>query len=331
MSEKNIVITGGCGFIGSSLVEHIHRKTKWNIYILDKLTYASNGLNRLRDSGLLSSDRVNVFTVDLAAGPLPPGIVKELGQINYIAHLAAESHVDNSVSEPVYTIQNNVMSTVYMLEYARTLTNLELFLYFSTDEVFSNSNNGQAYKETDFHKPTNPYSASKSASEKICMGYKNTYRIPLMITNTMNCYGERQHVEKFVPKCIKYILEDRIIQIHADPKCTTPGNRNYIHVRNVSDAILFIMANGIIGEGYNIMGEKELDNLEMAKFIADVIGKELKYELVDFHSDRPYHDLSYKLDGTKLKNLGWEPPTNIEESLRKTIEWTLLNKTWLEE
>ncbi|MHA2038558.1 MAG: dTDP-glucose 4,6-dehydratase [Promethearchaeota archaeon] len=328
---NNVLITGAAGFIGSHIVEHFIRKTDFNIYIIDKLTYASNGLNRLRDSCLLSNERVKVYTFDLAAGEFSKGVIQELGDINYIIHLAAESHVDNSVSNPVYTMKNNIMSTIYLLEYARGLSNLDKFIYFSTDEVYASSEGGISYKENDFHKPTNPYSASKSASEKLCMGYHNTYKIPLIRTNTMNCYGERQHVEKFIPKCIKYILDEKCIDIHADIDCVTPGSRSYIHARNVADAILFILHNGDVGEGYNIMGEKEMNNLEMASFIANVIGKDLKHKLVDFHSGRPEHDLEYRLDGSKLRNLGWKPPTNIEESLTKTIQWTLQNTSWLNE
>ena len=329
--SKQILITGGCGFIGSHIVEHFVRKTDYIIHIIDKLSYEKKEKNRLRDACLLTNERVRVYTFDLAAENFEKGIKKELGDINYIIHLAAESHVDNSVSNPVYTIQNNIMSTVYLLEYARELDNLEKFIYFSTDEVYASSEGGFAYKENDFHKPTNPYSASKSASEKLCMGYHNTYKVPLIRTNTMNCYGERQHVEKFVPKCIKCVLDDETIDIHSDAACENPGSRSYIHARNVADAILYILKIGVIGEGYNIMGEKEINNLEMAKFIANVIGKELNYNLVDFHSGRPEHDLEYRLDGNKLKNLGWSPPDNIDLSLTNTIKWTLKNQLWLEE
>jgi dTDP-glucose 4,6-dehydratase len=327
---KNVLVTGALGFIGSHFVEHIHRKTDWNIVIIDKMTYASKGMERVRDNCLIDSHRVKIFTVDLSV-PVSVGVAKEMGEIHYIIHLAAESHVDSSISQPVETIRNNVMSTVHLLEYARTLTSLEQFFYMSTDEVFSSAPPGVAYKETDQHSPTNPYSASKSAGEQICVSYENTYKIPLIIVNCMNAYGERQHVEKFIPKCIQYILAGKTIPIHADPTCTNPGSRFYIHARNISDAILFIIKNGSIGESYNIMGEKELDNLEMAKIIANEMGKELKYEIVDFHSDRPHHDLRYCLDGTKLSNLGWSPPVGFEESLRNTIKWTVTNPKWLEE
>ena len=205
MTNKNILVTGGCGFIGHHFVEHIFRKTNWDIFIFDKLSYASYGLDRLRDIGILNSPRIKIFTLDLI-NPISEGIIKELGDINYIVHMAAETHIDNSIKKPVEVIHNNVMSTINMLEYGRTCTNLEKFFYFSTDEVYGNAPEGIAYKELDRHNPTNPYSASKSAGEQFCIAYENTYKLPITMVNVMNAFGERQHIEKFIPKCIKYIL-----------------------------------------------------------------------------------------------------------------------------
>ena len=328
---KTIIVTGGAGFIASHFIEHIHRKTDWNIIIIDKLTYASNGLSRLRHSNLLTSDRVKVFTFDLAA-PFTYGIKKELGNdVNIIVHMAAETHVDNSVKDPVSFIHNNVMSTVHLLEYARTLPLLEKFFYFSTDEVYGASVNGYAYTETDRHNPTNPYSASKSAAEQICIAYENTYKVPLIMVNVMNAFGERQHVEKFIPKCIKYILAGEELLIHSDKTCENPGSRHYIHARNISDAVLFLISKGSIGELYHIPGEKEISNLEMAQIIAHILDKPLKYSLVNFHQDRPQHDLHYKLSGSKIQTLGWVCPVGFEQSLKNTILWTVNHPVWLDE
>ena len=328
--EKNVLVTGGCGFIPSHFVEHIHRHTNWNIYIVDKLTYASCGFDRLRDSVLLDSHRVTVFTADLAQ-PLSVGLRKELGNIHCIVHMAAETHIENSIHDPVGVINNNVMSTVHLLEYARTLPNLEYFFYFSTDEVYGSAPEGVAYKETDRHAPTNPYSASKSAAEQICVAYENTYKVPLIMVNVMNAFGERQHVEKFIPKCIKYILEGKKMYIHANDSCDKPGSRFYIHARNIAAAVLFLMKNGVIGELYHVTGEREVDNLEMAQFIAKELGRELDYEMVNFHEERPGHDLRYCLDATKMKEMGWSLPVNFEDSLRHTIQWTVRNNRWLKE
>ncbi len=326
---KTIIITGGCGFIGHHFVEHIMINTDWNIIILDKLSYASKGFERLRDTECLNNNRIKIFTNDLI-NPLPEGLRKEIGKnINFIVHMAAETHVDNSIKNPLLFIKNNIDSTYNMLEYARTLPNLETFFYFSTDEVFGPALNGKLFKEWDRHKPTNPYSASKSAAEQICIAYENTYKIPLMIVNVMNAFGERQHVEKFIPLCIKKVLNNEKVFIHAYPDKKSSGTRFYIHARNIANAVLFLIKNGKIGEKYNISGEKEVSNLEMAQLIAKFVGKELKYEMVDFHSNRPGHDLRYGLDGSKLFNMGFKLPLNFEESLQKTVEWTLENMKWL--
>ena len=329
--SKTIIITGACGFIGHHFVEHIIANTDWDIIILDKLSYASSGLDRLRDTGCLDNDRIKVFTNDLV-NPLPEGLKKEIGgNVNYIVHMAAETHVDNSIKDPALFIRNNIDSTFNMLEYARGLQNLETFFYFSTDEVFGPALNGNLFKEWDRHKPTNPYSASKSAAEQICIAYENTYKIPLMIVNVMNAFGERQHVEKFIPLCIKKVLNDEKVFIHSYPDKKRSGTRFYIHGRNIANAVLFLIKNGTLGEKYNISGEREVSNLEMAQLIAKFVGKELKYEMVDFHSDRPGHDLRYGLDGSKLFSMGFKLPLNFEESLEKTVTWTLDNTKWLEE
>lgn len=330
-TNKTILITGGCGFIGNHFVEHIYKNTDWNIIIMDKLTYASLGFKRLDDLQIEKS-RLKCFTNDLALSGVSPGIRKEIGdQVDYIVHMAAETHVDNSIKDPELVIHNNVMSTVKLLEYARTLPNLKMFFYFSTDEVFGPALGTTLFKEWDRHKPTNPYSASKSAAEQICISYENTYHMPIMIVNVMNAFGEKQHVEKFIPLCIKKILNNETIMIHAYPDKKKSGTRFYIHARNIASAVLFLIKKGTIGEKYNISGEKEIGNLEMAQFIAKVLKKPLKYEMVDFHSTRPGHDLRYGLDGSKLFKMGWELPINFEESLQKTILWTLENQEWLEE
>lgn len=324
------MITGGCGFIPSHVVEHFHRTTEWDILIIDKLSYAAKGTSRLRSADLLSSPRIRLYVFDLQS-PLTPGLVEELGPLDYIVHMAAETHVDNSISSPVDFIKNNVSSTLNLLEYARGLPSLRKFFYFSTDEVYGPAPGETSYKEWDRHNPTNPYSASKSAAEQICMSYGNTYKVPVIIVNVMNAFGERQHVEKFIPKCIKLISEGRTVTVHSDATRTRAGSRFYIHARNIASAVAFLIKKGEAGEKYNVTGEKEMDNLSLAQLIAGHLGKELRYEMVDFHSTRPGHDLRYSLDGSKLFSLGWHLPRNFEESLRKTIDWTLEHPEWLEE
>ncbi len=325
------IVTGGCGFIGHHVVEHLVLNTDWNIVVLDKLSYASCGLQRLRDTGCLVDPRVRVFTCDLALS-LPAGLKQEIGpNVAHIVHMAAETHVDNSIKDPGHFVRNNINSTFNMLEYARGLPSLKTFFYFSTDEVFGPALGETMYKEWDRHRPTNPYSASKSAGEQLCVAYENTYGVPLMTVNVMNAFGERQHVEKFIPLCLKKVLRGEKVFIHSYPDKKRSGTRFYIHARNIANAVLFLIRNGSIGEKYNISGEREVSNLEMAQLIAKFAGKTLDYEMVDFHSDRPGHDLRYGLDGSKLFGMGFKLPVDFEVSLRKTVEWTMENQEWLEE
>jgi|TARA_R110000796_G_scaffold137919_5_gene253997 dTDP-glucose 4,6-dehydratase len=325
-----IMVTGGCGFIGHHFVDHIIKTTNHEVVVIDKLSYASMGLDRLRDPGLLFHPRLKVFAADFAK-PFPEGLRREIGEdVNVIVHMGAESHVDNSIKDPVSCFENNVGGTVEMLEYARSLPDLKLFFYFSTDEVFGPAPGETAYKEWDRHKPTNPYSASKSAAENICIAYENTYGIPIMIVNVMNAFGERQHVEKFIPNTIRKVVNGDKVLIHSYPDKKRPGSRFYIHARNISSAVVFLMETGEVGEKYNIVGDREVDNLELAQMIAKYVGKPLKYEMVDFHRLRPGHDLRYGLCGDKMRDMGWEIPVEFEKSLKKTIEWTLRNQKWLE-
>lgn len=310
-------------------MEHIFRTQDWRIVVLDKLTYASKGFSRFDSFGIRNHPRLCLFTWDLCQ-PITDGLRREIGHVDYIVHMAADTHVDNSILEPVDVIHNNVMSTVHLLEYARTLPTLQRFFYFSTDEVFGSAPPGTAYQEWDRHRPTNPYSASKSAAENICLSYENTYKVPLVIVNVMNAFGERQHVEKFIPKVVRSVLRGDTLSIHADVSCRVPGSRFYIHARNIASAVLFLVEHGVIGDKYNIRGEREMDNLELAQFIADVLQRPLKYNMVNFHESRPGHDLRYCLDGSKLETLGWSPPVTFTESLRKTIEWTVQNPEWLD-
>ena len=334
---QKVIITGGAGFVGSHVVEAILKKTDWEIIVLDKLTYASNGYDRLRDIDVFDEKRVKIFTPDLQE-PISDGLIQEIGDVDYVINMASESHVDNSIADPVNFILNNVKLTLTMLEYARKVKPKK-FIQFSTDEVYGTAPEGVNYREGDRFNAGNPYSASKAAQEVICQSYANTYGIPIVITNGMNFIGERQHKEKFVPICIRKILAGKTVQIHSNPEQTKAGSRFYIHCRNAAEALLFILkettetldkVNASRGK-FNIVGEKETDNLELAQMIAKTLGKPLKYELVNFHQSRPGHDLRYALDGSKLKNIGFNYPKTLEESLEKTIQWYIQNKNkkWL--
>lgn len=326
---KEILITGGNGFIGHHFCEHIMKNTNWHLNIMDKLTYASSGYDRLRDINCYDDKRIRHFAHDFVQ-PIESYLRSELEDVEYIVHIGAETHVDNSISNPEPFVKSNVVGTFNMLQFARTCPNLKRFIYFSTDEIFGPAPEGVNYKEWDRYNSTNPYSATKAGGEELVLAWGNTYKVPVLISHTMNCFGERQHPEKFIPRVIRACLSGEKIYIHADSTKTKPGSRFWIHARNVSAAILFLIEKGEQREKYNIVGEVEMDNLQLALLISKFVGKPLNYELVDFHSSRPGHDLRYALDGTKLKDMGFDFPKSFEATLEKTVQWTLNSPKWLE-
>ncbi len=325
-----IIITGGAGFWGHHMVEATIKETDWDIIVLDKLTYAANGYDRLRDIDVFDDKRVTVHACDLTKA-LSVGIKQEIGQVDYIVHAAAETHVDNSIKDPYPFVMSNVIGTMQILDFAREQTDLKQFVYFSTDEVFGPAPPGVNYKEWDRYNSGNPYAATKAGGEELCLAYANTYKIPMLITHTMNLFGERQHPEKFIPLVINKVLAGETVYIHSNADMTKAGSRYYVHCRNVAGALLFLLNKELYTRSkMNIVGEKEVDNLELAQMIAGFVGKPLKYEMVDFHSARPGHDLRYALDGFALCAAGWEHPKTFEDSLEKCVKWMLDNPRWLE-
>ena len=341
---KNVLITGGAGFISHHLIYYLIKNTDWNIISLDRLDYSGN-LNRLdhilSELSYSEKSRVKVIFHDLKA-EINPWIKKEIGKIDIILHLAAGSHVDRSIDYPMEFVLDNVVGTANILEYARLINDnngLERFIYFSTDEVFGPAPNGIDYKENDRYNSTNPYSATKAGGEELAVAYENTYSLPVYITHTMNVFGERQHPEKFIPMCIKKIRDGETITIHSDNTKTIPGTRHYIHAEDVAEAIHFLLAQNIEIEldfgnakcpKFNIVGPEEINNLELAQLIADSQGKELKYKMVDFHSSRPGHDLRYSLSGEKMKKLGWTPSIKLSQRIKQVVKWSLKNENWIE-
>lgn len=329
---KRILITGSAGFIGSHLVDHVLENTDWEVIGLDSFRHRGDSLRVYQDP-----KRYQIFTHDLTT-PISDRLISKIGKIDYIVNMASESHVDRSITDPVPFCENNFKLALTMLEYARK-ANPEIFIQISTDECYGPALNGVNHKEWSTILPSNPYSASKAAMEALSISYWRTYGVPVIITNTMNVFSPRQDSEKFIPMLIKKINAGEEVVIHG--KEGDIGSRFYIHARNKADALLFIIKNLpvtkyedniekiIIPDRYNIVGEIELNNLEVAEVIADILNKPLKYRLEDFHSTRPGHDRRYALDGTKLKNLGWIPPMTFRESLESTIEWTLQHPEWL--
>ena len=338
--NKKILITGAMGFIGSHLIEGVLKQTNWDIVVLDRLDISGN-ISRLTDIEIWEKEKHRVKFVwwDLKA-ELNDFVKKEIGEVNYIWHLAASSHVDRSIKDPMSFVMDNVVGTCNLLNYARTIYGefsdgssapLEQFVYFSTDEIFGAAPEGVNYKEWDRYKSGNPYAASKAGAEELCVAFENTYRLPIIITHTMNCGGEKQHPEKFIPSTIRKVYLGETVIIHSDKDKKKSGTRFYIHAREICNALLFLIDKGKIGEKYNIVGEREISNLQLAEMIARIMGKPLKYEMTDFHSERPGHDLRYALSGKKMKKMGWEPKKYIQEWLGDIINWSLepKNQKWL--
>lgn len=300
-----VLITGADGFIGSNILRYLLDKTDWEFTCLCSWRHFGNPLN------IKPNPRVTVISHDLV-GPIP-----EIGKHDYILHLASESHVDRSIDSPVSFIENNVSSTLQMLEYARK-NPPKSFLLFSTDEVYG----AMEHKDWDVLLPSNPYAASKAAQEMIAIAYWKTYKIPVVITNSNNIIGPNQNPEKFVPKIAELINEGKEITIHtANGK---PGKRYWNPVDNVSDAILFIieqLGNPVAypasdrPDRYSLPGGEELDNLQMAQLVAEVLNKRLNYVTLDAETIRPGYDQFYAKTEGRLTQLGWVPPLTLREGL----------------
>tara|TARA_B100001939_G_C16889053_1_gene594474 strand:- start:245 stop:1267 length:1023 start_codon:yes stop_codon:yes gene_type:complete len=338
---KKILITGGAGFIAHHIIAHIIKNTDWEIVTLDRLDLSGN-LNRLHEIldefSIKDKKRLKIVFHDLKA-EINSQIKSELGSPDMILHLAAASHVDRSIIYPMEFVLDNVVGTVNLLDFARSLKNLEKFVYFSTDEIFGNAPEGVSYKEYDRYNSTNPYSASKASAEEFCVAYENTYKLPIIITHTMNVFGERQHPEKFIPMTIQRVRDSKKVLIHANKEKTKAGSRHYIHAQDVADGLMFIIGlknykhEGDFGNAkcpkFNLVGPEEINNLDLAQKIAEVQKRELIYELIDNHSSRPGHDLRYSLSPNLLKSLGWEPKIKLSKRIEEVVDWSLKNKRWL--
>jgi len=328
---KRILVTGAAGFFGHHLINHLLVNTDWEIIGLVRLGRIGN-LRRLTDVDIweqeFKKDRIQIVWHDLRS-PITRFVEEQIGAVNYIVHAAASTHVDRSITHPVDFVMDNVLATAHMLQYARQLDGLQWFHYFSTDEVAGPTPEGIDFDEEALMNPTNPYSATKVGAEALVLAYANTYQLSAFITRTQNLIGERISHEKFQSIIMRKVLAGKEVTIHADSTATKPGSRRYLHCRNAAAAVLFLLEHAQQRNIYNVVGDIEVDNRQFARKIADVIGKPLLYELVDFHSSRPGHDTRYSLSGQKLKNMGFEFPLDFETTLEKTIRWTLENLEWL--
>lgn len=348
--SARVLLTGAGGFTGAHVLRHLLINTDW--HIICPVTFRHRGNSDRIASSLVGNDdwhrRVTVDMVDLTA-PIAETVALRWGVVDYILNVASESHVDRSIEEPVPFVRNNVDLILNVLEYAR-LIKPRIFLQMSTDEVFGPAPGSYDYKEWDPLVPSNPYSASKAAQESIAISYWRAYGVPLIITNTMNLFGEMQHPEKYFAKIIRCIFRDEPVPVHVGPNGEM-GSRFYIHARNFADAWLHLIHRYgsdttcdedaccgtlpmyVLGDDrparYNIVGDREVGNLELAELIAHHVGKPLKWEPVDYHSSRPGHDLRYALNGEKLAQTGWKSPISFEASVASTVRWMLDHPEWL--
>jgi dTDP-glucose 4,6-dehydratase len=337
-----VLLTGASGFVGAHVLRHILDHTGWDVVCL--VTFRHHGLpGRIASSICDHEDwvkRVDVIHCDLRSG-VDSVTANMIGDVDYILNVASESHVDRSITEPGKFIRDNVAIMTGMLDYAREVKP-RMFLQMSTDEVYGPAPADYSSREWDVILPSNPYSASKASQEAIAISYWRTYGVPVLLTNTMNIFGEMQDPEKFVPMIIKNLRDGKPITVHTDAS-GTPGSRFYLHARNLADAWLWLIdqeghswdlhaySDGSARPSrFNIVGEQEIDNAKLVKMIADFMGKRPVMKKVDFHSSRPGHDHRYALDGSKISRIGWHPPVRMRDSLKKTVSWTLEHPEWLD-
>lgn len=312
-----VLISGASGLIGSHVLAYFLERTDWDITCIASWRHKGNPLRITSNSAYKKhKDRVTILTHDLT------GVIPDIGDYDFICHIASLSHVETSVRDPVNFIENNVSITLQMLEYARKHPP-KAFILFSTDEIAGSVESGASIDEWATPLPRNPYASSKLCEEAIAQGYYHTYKVPVIITNTNNAIGAMQDEEKFLPKIIKAVSAGEEVTIHTNGGQL--GSRFYNPVTNMADALLFILKNlpPNIGadrpDKYNIGGGKQLTNLELAQVVAKAMGKPLKYKLVDVSAVRPAYDQHYPQGGDKLVSLGWSPPVTFEEELNKII------------
>lgn len=336
MKQRNILITGGAGFIGSHLVEHFAESyPHYHIVILDKLTYAGNPANI---EGVIARPNVTFNEGDITDAALVDCIFSQ-HNIDGVIHLAAESHVDRSISAPLVFAHNNITGTITLLEAARKAWRGEYegkrFHHISTDEVYGALPlDGGRFTEETRYDPHSPYSASKASSDHFVRAYHDTYGMPTVITNCSNNYGERQYPEKLIPLFIYNIVNRRKLPVYGSGS----NVRDWLYVKDHARAIDAVFHRAKSGETYNIGGSNEWTNIDLIRELIRVVDSEMgnpegySNELITYVEDRAGHDLRYAIDSSKIeREIGWRAETPFAEGLRATVRWYLDNREWAEE
>ncbi len=329
-----ILVTGGAGFIGSHVVRcFVNKYPEYYIYNLDALTYAGN-LENLKD--LETKENYTFLHGDITDEKYINSIFNTY-KFDAVIHLAAESHVDRSIADPLRFAKTNIIGTINLLNAFNSLwkNNWEgkRFYHISTDEVYGSLGESGLFEETSMYRPNSPYAASKAGSDHFVRAYGETYKMPYVISNCSNNYGPYQFPEKLIPLCINNILNNKSLPIYGDGKNT----RDWLYVIDHASAIDLIFHKGKASETYNVGGFNECKNIDLVKLLCQQVDRKLKRKLgtseklITFVKDRPGHDLRYAIDASKLtRALGWRPSVTFEEGLSKTIDWYLNNKVWLE-
>lgn len=332
---RNLMVTGGCGFIGSNFIHYILDKADFNgrIINVDKLTYAGNpenliGIEKMYP-GRYIFERADICDFD---------VIRKLFsryEIDTICHFAAESHVDRSIKKPGSFIYTNIIGTYNLLETARAHSEeFVLFHHISTDEVYGSLGKRGLFRETTPYRPSSPYSASKASSDHLVRAYHKTFNLPVTISNCSNNYGPYQFPEKLIPLITLNAMEEKGLPVYGDGK----NVRDWLYVEDHCEAIWAIMNSGKRGQTYNIGGNMEMENIVIVQMICDILDEIYdpdkggpRRNLITFVKDRPGHDKRYAIDFTKIhKQLNWSPKESFETGLRKTIRWYINNKKWVE-